>query len=255
MSKNENEVAANFMIFVQGFLAKFPQFKNREIFITGESYAGHYIPAIGAVLKKNNFNLVGVAIGNGWTDPFYQYPQYAEFALENDLVTQHSYYLLWGAYKVCQGLILAKLPWIIPLEVCQLATQYILGNPISPRFNVYDITKKCEHPPLCYDFDLVGEFLARKDVISALGVQGRKWSDCNMVVHTKMLGDWLTNLSEEVSYLINSGLKVLVYSGDLDFICNWRGGEAWTNRVEWSKKIEFQNQKYTEWNADGKPAG
>lgn len=101
MSKNEDEVAANFLIFVQGFLAKFPQFKTREIFITGESYAGHYIPAVGAILKKNGFNLVGVAIGNGWTDPFYQYPQYAEFALENDLITQHSYYLLWGAYKVC----------------------------------------------------------------------------------------------------------------------------------------------------------
>lgn len=59
-----------------------------------------------------------------------------------------------------------------------------------------------------------------------------------------MLGDWLTNLSKQVSYLIDQGLKVLVYSGDLDFICNWRGGEAWTNRVEWNKKIEFQNQKY-----------
>lgn len=35
-----------------------------------------------------------------------------------------------------------------------------------------------------------------------------------MVVHTKMLPDWLTNLSDDVSYLLGKGLKVLVYSGD-----------------------------------------
>jgi len=51
----------------------------------------------------------------------------------------------------------------------------ILGLPVAPRFNVYDIRKKCEHPPLCYDFSKVDKFLAREDVIKALGVEGRKW--------------------------------------------------------------------------------
>ena len=46
----------------------------------------------------------------------------------------------------------------------------ILGNPISPRFNVYDIRKKCDFPPLCYDFSNVDKFLGREDVITALGV-------------------------------------------------------------------------------------
>jgi cathepsin A (carboxypeptidase C) len=70
MVSTEAQVAADFMTFLEGFIEKFPQFADREIFITGESYAGHYIPAIGALLAKNDFNLVGVAIGNGWTDPF-----------------------------------------------------------------------------------------------------------------------------------------------------------------------------------------
>lgn len=43
-------------------------------------------------------------------------------------------------------------------------------DPLKPRFNVYDIREKCEHPPLCYDFSLVDKFLARDDVIEALGV-------------------------------------------------------------------------------------
>jgi len=54
----------------------------------------------------------------------------------------------------------------------------ILGNPLAPAFNVYDIREKCEHPPLCYDFSNVDKFLARADVIEALGVKGRSWTEC-----------------------------------------------------------------------------
>ena len=34
-------------------------------------------------------------------------------------------------------------------------------------------------------------------------------------------------------------VEVLVYSGDKDWICNWRGGEAWTHEVEWNGKAAF----------------
>lgn len=61
---NEDEIAEDFYIFLKGFFEKFPEFKGRELYITGESYAGHYIPAIGAYLKQKNdtdINIVGRA--------------------------------------------------------------------------------------------------------------------------------------------------------------------------------------------------
>ena len=79
-------VANYFYKFLTGFLDIHPEFKTRPIFITGESYAGHYIPAIGAhIIEQKNpqINLVGLAIGNGWVDPYLQYPEYAHFAYEN----------------------------------------------------------------------------------------------------------------------------------------------------------------------------
>ena len=49
----------------------------------------------------------------------------------------------------------------------------------------------------------------------------------------------MLNLSPSISLILKSKVNVLVYSGDKDFICNWRGGEKWTNEVEWEKKEEF----------------
>ena len=57
----------------------------------------------------------------------------------------------------------------------------------------------------------------------------------------------MLDLSSKVTDLLNAGLDVLVYSGDKDFICNWRGGEAWTHEVDWTGKADFQAADYTPW--------
>jgi len=185
------------LLFLQGFLQKHPEMQGRQLFITGESYAGHYIPAISAYLHKQqdpSINLVGFAIGNGWTSPYQQYPAYNSFSYENKLIGGVQHQLLKAGFAACQ-LAIESGVWFAALEVCQLGVSTILGLPVAPRFNVYDIREKCEHPPLCYDFSRVDRFLARADVQKALGVEGRKWQDCNMEVHTFLLGDWITDLS------------------------------------------------------------
>jgi len=84
---------------------------------------------------------------------------------------------LKAVFGVCQAIIKTGI-WPAALFGCQLPVETILGIPVAPRFNVYDIRKKCEHPPLCYDFSNIDKFLAREDVLEALGVKGRKWSSC-----------------------------------------------------------------------------
>ena len=76
------------------------------------------------------------------------------------------------------------------------------------------------------------------------------------MVHTYLLGDWMSNLMPQVGWMLdNTDLDVLVYSGDKDFICNWRGGEAWTEATKWGSKSDFNAQTYQPWSVDGTPAG
>jgi carboxypeptidase C (cathepsin A) len=61
--------------FMIKFLEKYPKLQGKDFYITGESYAGHYIPAIAhyfQFLHKDDLkiNFKGLAIGNGLVDPY-----------------------------------------------------------------------------------------------------------------------------------------------------------------------------------------
>ena len=245
--RNENKVAEHFGIFLQGFYEKYPEFKDRPLYISGESYAGHYIPFIGSYIMDNKekfddigVNLQGVAIGNGWVDPYHQYGAYSQYAFDNKLINAVAKTALDVGFSFCRILVENEIP-VVDMVFCNFLMQSVLGNPLEPRFNVYDIRKKCENPPLCYDFSAIDTYLNRDDVKKELGVEGRSWSSCNMIVHTALLLDFETNAAEDVADILNKDLNVLIYNGDKDYICNWLGGSMWTDAVNWKYSKEFAN--------------
>ena len=119
--KTEEAIAANVELFIRGFLEENPEYLGRDFYITGESYAGHYIPAIAYHFVKEvtdlGVNFKGIAIGNGWVDPIIQYPQYAEFAYENKLIGDAEYAILKEGFVECQNVINNK-NWLVALEYC-----------------------------------------------------------------------------------------------------------------------------------------
>jgi cathepsin A (carboxypeptidase C) len=34
-------------------------------------------------------------------------------------------------------------------------------------------------------------------------------------------------------------IPVLIYAGDADYICNWLGNQAWTEKLEWPGQKDF----------------
>lgn len=103
--RSEKEVAEDMAIMLRGFLEQNPQYAGRDFFITGESYAGHYVPAIAHYLLETatdvNLNLKAIGIGNGLTDPYEQYPQYATFSYENNLIDKKEDELLTFGMGLC----------------------------------------------------------------------------------------------------------------------------------------------------------
>lgn len=70
-NRDDESTANDMYIFLLRWYDKFPEFRSRDLFLTGESYAGHYIPQLANVLLNHNqhsvgfkFKIKGVAIGN-----------------------------------------------------------------------------------------------------------------------------------------------------------------------------------------------
>lgn len=67
--------------------------------------------------------------------------------------------------------------------------------------------------------------------------------------------DRLQHTTLYVASLLERGIRVLVYVGSYDWICNHVGNERWTLALEWSSQADFVAQELRDWNVDGKRAG
>ena len=65
----DDKTAQGTLAGLKSFFNEFPEYKSNEFYISGESYAGIYIPFLSrAIINDGEINLKGILIGNGLTD-------------------------------------------------------------------------------------------------------------------------------------------------------------------------------------------
>jgi len=52
-----------------------------------------------------------------------------------------------------------------------------------------------------------------------------------------------------------AGIRVLIYAGDRDYICNWLGNQAWAQQLTWPHHDAFANATIGNWTAPGATDG
>lgn len=172
------EVSKDMYDFLQQFFKGHTKYASLPFFAFGESYAGHYIPAVTHRIWLNNnnlpqgalkINLQGTSVGNGLTDPEIQYNYYPEMAISTNghkaAVSTAVYDAMKAAVGPCVKLITAcqtnMSACILAIDLCNIGE---LIPYTATGMNPYDMRVKCAVPPLCYDFSNVGVYLDRPDV-------------------------------------------------------------------------------------------
>ncbi|XP_045192411.2 lysosomal protective protein-like isoform X2 [Mercenaria mercenaria] len=63
---DDDQVASDNHLALQDFFSKFPEYKQNDFYITGESYGGIYVPTLSSlVVDDKSMNFKGMVIGNG----------------------------------------------------------------------------------------------------------------------------------------------------------------------------------------------
>lgn len=262
------KAAKDVYIFLELFFKKFPQYLNNKFHLTGESYAGHYVPRIGAEIldhPERSFELASMMVGNGAVYKFYQshYDQKmlcSEGGLDPILTDEQceqmdTYLNKCLAFKQICDTFLNTIACIPSNYYCNLTYA-----PLKElNLNNYDLRRKCEDNDLCYeDMTYVGDYLNLKSTKEAIGIP----SDLEFQFCSEDVSDEFTYTHDRqvpyqkyIAKVLDYGVPVLHYAGDKDFQCHWLGYNAVSNTVQHKYQEEFTNLEFKPWINNGKERG
>ncbi|KAJ8977297.1 hypothetical protein NQ317_007436 [Molorchus minor] len=227
-------------------------------FVTGESYAGKYIPAIGyTILKKNpeaelKINLQGLSIGNGLSDP------------ENQLK--------YGAYLYQLGMIdantkelfnkneeeVAKLIQDGQYEEAFVLFDELLNGDLTAYPTLfknatgYDNYFNYLYPTEPSSGGSVYDFVQRTQVRNALHV-GRTPFGIGPV-EENLVNDIMQSVAPWISELL-SNYRVLLYNGQMDIIVAYTLTVNYLQNLEFDGADEYQTATRYKWLVDNEIAG
>ncbi|KAL6844879.1 hypothetical protein ACP4OV_025538 [Aristida adscensionis] len=218
----DQRTADDAYVFLVNWLERFPEYKGRAFYISGESYAGHYVPQLAATIISQNIaskttiiNLRGILVGNPLLDD------------NKNAKGQIDY--LWS-----HGVISDEV-WINITKNCKFDPSD--GNVCADAMAAYDvghISWYDIYSPVCIN-EPNGKYFSSSNVPGidpcsghymdaylndpmvqrALHVRRTKWTGC------KNLGwkDAPVTMMPTIKWLLEHGLRVWLFSGDFDSVC------------------------------------
>lgn len=255
------------------FFKGFYEYRYNPFYISGESYAGIYVPTLAlSIINYNSYapfqkiNLVGIAVGNGCTDWTYDTsPAYMRMLATHGMLS---------SYWINQFEVLCDNFNDFTSSQCQNLTNYIYEY-IVPNVNIYGIYSQCIPGPSTYRDYMYNQqrlkFLLRENALKEVP-PCVAWAGIYTYLNNAPVQkafhidpsitswDFCANLDYQDDFvhgsyytypnLINAGLNILIYSGDTD------GAVPLIGTRNWIRNLNLQIlEPYRSWYTDEQVAG
>ncbi|KAK7347607.1 hypothetical protein VNO80_22143 [Phaseolus coccineus] len=233
-TSGDKRTAQDALIFLIRWLSRFPQYKYREFYIAGESYAGHYVPQLAKKIHDYNnknpqiINLKGFIVGNAVTDSYNDGIGTVTYWWSHSMISDQSYksilkycnFTSEETSKKCDD----AYSYAVNYEFGKIDQYSIYTPTCTTSQTVRHIRFKNLH--MISGYDPCTENYAEKyynlpEVQKAMHANltniPYKWTACSEV----LLKNWKDS---EISVLpiykelIAAGLKIWVFSGDTDSV-------------------------------------
>ncbi|KAK9077275.1 hypothetical protein SSX86_005612 [Deinandra increscens subsp. villosa] len=218
----DKQTAKDSYTFLVNWLERFPEYKTRDFYITGESYAGHYVPQLSQLILQNNkitnqtvINLKGIAIGNAYVD--------------DETANTGMYDYFWShaiiSDEIHEGII-SNCNFTEAGNITTACDDY-QGQARAARSNIYfyDIyaplcSSSSNSTPSISDFDpctenYISTYLNTPAVQQSLHAKPVQWESCSQQIGL-FWTDMPFTVLPVIQDLMASGISVWIYSGDTD---------------------------------------
>lgn len=253
--RDDDNTAADNVAALEAFFEAYPELKANDFFLTGESYAGVYVPTLaeGILWAQGNGTwsgpaLTGIAVGNGCTGS-----EVGSCGGEGDRFRTE--YLLGQAF-VPQGLkdkIRGACDWSSETTECRSLISEM--HQTIGHVNLYNVYGECisgsaaqEYgqlhskapwtpgrggPDACIDSIAASAYFNREDVIEASHVKKQpfNWAVCGNQIRYRSTRP---NLPRDTYPFLVKHIKVTIYNGDWDACVPYTDNEAWTEGMGFS---------------------
>ncbi|GLJ42539.1 hypothetical protein SUGI_0881950 [Cryptomeria japonica] len=279
---NDTLTAQDNLAFLLNWFKIFSEFRDLDFYITGESYGGHYIPQLATLVLDYNkkpsikpINLKGIIMGNPYVD--------IEISINNDeyqwshgLISDETYQLtqticnnsrFWieqyvdqNTSDACSDIYYKKIDEIGAINIYDVT----LGNCLSNNAPKTQLSKLQEGKKsnvenginLCSG-DIIDTYLNTYDVQNVIHASRSNdtysWSSCYGPLNYDQSNRGI-NIIPILTELLNSGLPIMLFSGDQDSVVPFTATRTIANILAKQSKL-FTINEYGSWYDNQQVAG
>ncbi|CAG8671300.1 12582_t:CDS:2 [Cetraspora pellucida] len=218
---SSEQAAADMYTFLQLFFQRFPEYSKLDFHIFGESYGGRFDVSVNDTIVDQ--------MNKAW-------PACEEATINCNEKKTTNYCL--HAVDVCAGSNTSY-------------ASYFLNSGLSE----YDIRAPAESMISTLSPDYVN-YITKPDILQEIGANSKiQYLVCSSRVGLNLYPEMPLDFSSELEFLLENGIRTLIYHGDADWICNWKGGLETALNLNWKYKSEFSSADMKEWFVDGTSVG
>jgi len=252
---NMAQLSAQFTTGLRSFYKRHPEYMSSPLYLSGESYAGVYVPAITAYIleKAPDLQISGVLIGNPGNFHYSQYFGQIEFAQSHALIGDEEATEALRMWQECQSRVQAK-DMVAAFHKCEYMSSYIFSKAGNPF--LYNIEQWGD----MYDDVLapvMEKYFADERVKSLLHAGRQVWKNgdgtsapnpvVNALDHTLM-----DSVLPDLKSILDRGVTLRMYNGVLDgSSCNHISHFNALKLLDWSGKDAFFKAPRKQWRVKG----
>nr|BAN20310.1 retinoid-inducible serine carboxypeptidase [Riptortus pedestris] len=250
-ARDEERIGKELFAFLVQFLELFPHLEGNELFISGESYAGKYVPAVAYTIHENNeknvsrINLKGIAIGNGLSDPenmmlysdyFYQIGlidsnQRSVFSgLEEEIVESIRQKNFTRATYIFQELILGA---------------FVKDGTYFHNYTGFSFIYNILHDKIYSPYGDINKHIQSNQMRRILHVGDLEFH-ADLKVEKLLYDDIMKSIKPWMEVLIEK-YRVLSYNGQLDLIVPYPCTLGFLHSLKWSGADTYKNSPRRKW--------